>query len=349
MRAQQKTHNSGFSLIEISIFLLVVSILAGSALNFGNSQQGFARIKQTNDKLDVIQQTLATYLRINGRLPCPARGDLSRTNTLLGTEDCINTRVAIGGGSDPDILVGILPAATIGISPEFIFDGWENRFTYVVEERFADINEFHDAMENDPDLPTDEFIVIVDGIDTSVTRTQWAVYVVMSHGENGLGARPRDGGAVNAGAPTDAGQLNNTIHTDKEFAVTLRSREFDDIVRFRNKGLLLLEATKPLAGRTTRTGTTTTTVDDCISADYILRPINNPNNGGTITNRSLEGPTGCEDEETYKDGGGTLDGSNHINPLPMGAAYQALPRHNDCITRQVKLAEEIRKRCLYLR
>lgn len=347
----RKPNNSGFSLIEISIFLLVVAVMAGAALNFGNNQQGFARFKQTTDKLDVIQKALATYVRINGRLPCPAKGDLARTNASFGVEDCTTTIVPIGTAADPDILVGILPAVTLGISTEFVTDGWERRYTYAVEERFIDVNTFHDTMENDPDKPGDRFIDIVDGMNTAVVRSNWAVYVVMSFGEDGIGAWPRDGGAAITGTTTDVGELNNNDYTDKQFAVTLRSRGFDDMVRYRTKSLLLLDAGKPLGGKTRRSGATTAPVDDCVIADYTIRPINNPNDGATITNRALEGPVGCEDEAAYKIGppAHALDGSNRINPLPMGAAYQAVPRDNACITREVRLAEQIRERCLYLR
>lgn len=372
------TRHDGFTLIELSIFLLIVAVLAGSALMFGTGQQGFARQKQTYDKMRVLEEALAAYTRLNGHLPCPANGTLGRLDVNLGNEErdtatgqCNNvTRIAIGGASDPDMFVGSLPTDALNISEEFMFDGWDRRFIYAVDERFTSRVTFFGTQEDDPGLVADSFqrnfIVIVDGLNAANIRSRYAVYVLMSAGENGIGAWPREGGARLTGAPTDTTELNNYTLTDKQFAITLRSTTYDDIVHFRKKDLLLAEAGVVLGGRTRRSDATLNLMDDCTLARHTLLPINFPNTNLACSSstppagcRPLEGPVGCENEfavnainPAYIDFYDTTlpDSSTvrHYYTRPqLEPIYSSLPRHGECINRQIRLAEPLYARCLY--
>src|SRR6478735_1969862 len=76
--------NKGFTLIELSIVLVVVGIMLYMGLSVGSIQLEAAKVKQTKDKLDKIEKAVQLYYETNGRLPCPANGTLAVTDASFG-------------------------------------------------------------------------------------------------------------------------------------------------------------------------------------------------------------------------------------------------------------------------
>ena len=64
--------NKAFSLIELSIVLLIISILASSALSISTNSIINNKIKVTNDRINQLYKAIGNFLVINGRIPCPA-------------------------------------------------------------------------------------------------------------------------------------------------------------------------------------------------------------------------------------------------------------------------------------
>lgn len=118
-----KNTNCGFTLIEMAVVLLIVSLLLGGLLPTISSQVQQQRVSDTLKQLNDIQQALIGFAVINGRLPCPA---LSTT----GVES------PAGGGSCATFYNGFVPAATLGLSPTdsqgYAIDSWGNRIRYAV-------------------------------------------------------------------------------------------------------------------------------------------------------------------------------------------------------------------------
>jgi prepilin-type N-terminal cleavage/methylation domain-containing protein len=116
---------SGFTLVEMGIVLIIVALLLGGLLPTINSQVDQRHEIDTRKQLDDIQQALIGYAVINGRLPCPA------TSTSNGAES------PAGGGNCTNFYNGYVPAATLGLSGAvsssgLILDAWGNPIRYAV-------------------------------------------------------------------------------------------------------------------------------------------------------------------------------------------------------------------------
>lgn len=112
----------GFTLIEISIVLVIASLLIGSALGPLATQVENTRRKATVDQIENIHDAIIGYAMGSGRLPCPdVDGD--------GVEDPTGGT----GGCDDD--EGQLPSATLAIGRS---DAWKQPIIYLVDSDYAD-------------------------------------------------------------------------------------------------------------------------------------------------------------------------------------------------------------------
>lgn len=107
--------NDGFSLIEIAVVIVIISVLLAMVAVPLASQVERRRVEDTQKLLESVKDALYGYAAANGRLPCPA------TATSAGQE------APLGGGTCTT-LVGFLPAVTLGITPVdsagFAIDAW---------------------------------------------------------------------------------------------------------------------------------------------------------------------------------------------------------------------------------
>lgn len=121
--------NSGFTLVEIAIVLLIITLLMAGLVPTISSQVEQRQVNETRKQLDDIQQALIGYAVTNGRLPCPASA------TSYGAESFASGGNA-GNGNCSNFHDGFVPAVTLGLSPVdsqgFAIDSWNNRIHYAV-------------------------------------------------------------------------------------------------------------------------------------------------------------------------------------------------------------------------
>lgn len=113
-------HASGFSLVEMSVVLLVLGVLLASVLGPLRVQWQSERLRETRTRLDAAESALLGFVLQRGRLPCPA--DPTLVGSSAGLEDCGREQ-------------GTLPWQLLGI-PEA--DAWGRRWLYAVSPGFAD-------------------------------------------------------------------------------------------------------------------------------------------------------------------------------------------------------------------
>jgi prepilin-type N-terminal cleavage/methylation domain-containing protein len=112
---------SGFTLVEIAIVLLIVGLLLGGMLAPLSSQMEQRRVTDTTRAMEEAREALFGFALRNGYLPCPA---ISSSNGLEDrTGNVCNKRY------------GFLPWATLGVSR---LDGWNRLMAYTVTPAFAD-------------------------------------------------------------------------------------------------------------------------------------------------------------------------------------------------------------------
>ncbi len=107
----------GFTLIELAVALVVVTLLAGGVLLTTRVQLSQRQTSETRQALDEAREALLAFAAANGHLPCPARGGAPG----LGQE----ARESSGNCAAAR---GLLPWETLGIRA---IDGWDHRLAYL--------------------------------------------------------------------------------------------------------------------------------------------------------------------------------------------------------------------------
>jgi len=198
---------TGFTLVELAIVLLIVGVLLGGLLPTISSQIEQRRVGDTRKQLDEIQQALIGYAVVNGRLPCPAPGNIASGQPGAGVAAATCSTAASAGG--------VLPWVTLGVSET---DAWGRRFTYRVTPAFATVG-----------APFQ--LSTVGNLNVGLTPGATDVAanipaVVTSHGTNGLGAYTPAGAQLPGAAGDEAENANN----DNNFVNHDPTPAFDDLV-----------------------------------------------------------------------------------------------------------------------
>lgn len=182
----------GFTLLELAVVLVLVSLMAGFAVKIVPSKDCYA-ITRTQQR--DIQAALESYVRANNKYPMPAGRALGSTNPLYGVAVTdANAKVTDGtidrvsSGSNA-VLVGALPFVTLNMSGNYGADCWGNKFTYYVSEELTGTTYQSNSSTGHITVRTGSTSLTTPG---PSTMTATAAYAVISHGANALGASPRN-------------------------------------------------------------------------------------------------------------------------------------------------------------
>jgi len=127
--------SKGFSLVEIAVVLVIISVLLIIVAAPIGSQLDLRRFEDIKKQEEVLKETILGFAVINGRLPCPALNagactvgrecfcaegtglSVSSTCTLTLTMPAnFNGRCAAFGTTSTALAVGLLPAMSLGIA-----------------------------------------------------------------------------------------------------------------------------------------------------------------------------------------------------------------------------------------
>lgn len=258
MSSEIRTSRAGFSLIELSIWITILAILAAAFLSFLTppSVQEMEKIAITQKNMRVVLDALVDFRATNKRLPCPALRTLNDDNALAYSEDCTSNR-------------GIVPARTLGIPEEYALDGWGRRLTYHVATTVCNTDasglpvnctEGHYRCTNPLvtpcTTPVGNLTVRSSGTAGDVDITTTAAFVLVSHGANGWGAFTRGGaqqlpggGVVPEGFEVEnyAGTLN--LYRSEYYGLQRTGGGFttfyDDLILYRTRQQIEFEVLDP--------------------------------------------------------------------------------------------------------
>jgi type II secretory pathway pseudopilin PulG len=209
MAAAMKRSSGGFTLVELAVGLLIISLLLGLLMVPLSTQLDQTRYSETQKHLDIAREAVMGFALAQGRLPCPATPGIPITQVAPapGIENCA-------------LDFGVLPWVALGI-PET--DAWGRRLTYRVTASFADpfvapaLSSF---------LLTDNGSMTVNNGTVDIAIQVPAV--IVSHGKNGLGAYLSDGTQVAGMAGHEA--ENTNIINNNLFILRTHAPDFDDLV-----------------------------------------------------------------------------------------------------------------------
>ena len=123
--------SAGFTLIEIAVVIVVLSLLLAMFAGLGTAMLGQQRREATRQRLAGVETALALFVSQNQRLPCPADGTRAGTDASAGVEQ-ITTTPGLPSTCNGNQINGVVPWRALGLSEQDATDGWGNRLTYRV-------------------------------------------------------------------------------------------------------------------------------------------------------------------------------------------------------------------------
>lgn len=272
---------AGFSLIELSIILAVVAIILVGMLAWITPPaiDEAERLRITRERMVMIQSALISYRANFGRLPCPAKRSLIDTHPKNGEEDCTGVDTGVNAGEGAAVTctgrfnatrknVGVVPARTLGLGLSVMVDGWGRRFSYHVAEDVCPM----DTAGGTPVNCTSSTYANTANPGNIIIRTTnpaggvrvladpafapasgGAVYVLISHGQNGSCGwlpsgvqkpafwNPAPSSTTPNAIVSSDGEAENVDQTDGATSVYWKdtySQTFDDLVMYQTKDQL---------------------------------------------------------------------------------------------------------------
>lgn len=263
------TEYKAFSLIEMAIVLVVMSIALGFGLSFFADKTDHDRIIETKKRITIIERALNAYMGSNQSIPCPAWGSLNETDSLFGVARSTSGSAwlcdqdsSFNGLRSNHMAWGMLPVTTLELDNKYAYDAWGHKFSYIMIE-YCNANTTISATYN---FASDTYCggggnaLQINDASGSVVMSD-GVMVIISHGKNGHGAFKTLGGnkrqvsynnvvssdeLENSHLSTDSITINPAINSIfVERSVNMNSdpsKFFSNIIFFKNKQQLISSA-----------------------------------------------------------------------------------------------------------
>lgn len=256
----------GFTLVEMAIVLVVVSLIITGGLNAVGPIIDARKSQTTSDRMDLVQQALQVYVAQYGCLPCPADGTLAssaggnvglaeNTGGTYTTASVHCTSTACRSAS------AVVPWRDLGISEDEASDAWGNRMRYAVANGTpcgtAVGVQDTDGMNRCGTSSFPAGGISIDDIDTVASPDYTnAAYVLVSSGPDRSLAFAISTGTLSANryGQASGGQFENT-NGDATYAVgelnsTNGTAHFDDITRFVTAPVMIIKCGVGACGNT---------------------------------------------------------------------------------------------------
>lgn len=252
--------SKGFTLLEMTIVLIIVSLIMVAIIEVYDRYHQMIKIKKTVEHIQEASLRISSHFPIMLRYPCPAEPTRSISDPDYGVEQCdfsaiptgscsaegicvvSGSRDADGDGTLDDIVIGAVPVTTMrdmqGINSftnETSLDGFGNKLTYAVSKNLVSVADF--AFENGVITAIDEFGDFTAGmINQADPPEPDAHFAIMSHGKDGKGSYTPAGVRQGDCATSTAADAEN-CDDDGVFLQSLANSAndtsyFDDFVYF---------------------------------------------------------------------------------------------------------------------
>lgn len=201
-------YQQGFSLIEISIVLVIVGLLLGGLMTPLATQFENSKRNETQQTLETIAEALYGFALTQGRLPCPDTDNDGQENPLGGVGGCA-------------AFFGTLPWVTLNTGNS---DAWGQPFIYRVTDTYADATDGTGCGTTTPGVSFSLCSIgNIQVLDAAAGNTVAITLpaIILSRAANGAAA----------GADENENGDNDAVFVSKEYS-TLAGNPFDDMVEW---------------------------------------------------------------------------------------------------------------------
>lgn len=129
--------DAGFSLIELSIALLIVGLFVSVGVQVVNRELTQKAFENTITRSQTITAAIEAYYFDHGYYPWPARPDLTEASIDYGKQEKVTLPVT---AAPNEVVQGAVPFADLKIGIKDTLDGWGNKFTYAVTRAQTDFS-----------------------------------------------------------------------------------------------------------------------------------------------------------------------------------------------------------------
>jgi prepilin-type N-terminal cleavage/methylation domain-containing protein len=241
-----------FSLIELSIAIMVISILIVGFLNVSSGKGSNNKAKITKDRIDIVYKSLGEFVLKNKRLPCPASIKAIKTvDANYGIEGTAAGTCTAGTGvylstasGATNMVYGMIPVKSLGLSNDYGEDGFGSKFAYIVDKTYTIGTTFSTSSGS---------VLIQKYINGAyVSDSNNAIFAIISYGPNKSSSFNANSSSQNM-LTSDVDEMFNDPITlndgakTADFTQTLvnsseRSTIFDDIVFYKSRDNFLKDS-----------------------------------------------------------------------------------------------------------
>lgn len=246
-----KKRNAGFTLIEMAVVLVILSMAAAGGLAIVARSTDVEKVRITRERMEKVLRAVEIYVMRWGYVPCPANPMLSPTNEYYSKQMCY-----ISGGTQyanatmipishaaTKVSMGAVPTGALGLSPDYMLDGWGRQFSFVMDRDVPLTASLPFGYTGNTDIR------VVDAAGVPMTKDGAGLpttsanddprnpaVVIISHGKNGFGAFPYKSISLqnkinDSRAAANRTMENDNAHCDTAPGVACTSASFDNIFR----------------------------------------------------------------------------------------------------------------------
>lgn len=136
-RSLHSLPTAGFSLIELSVVVAILSVVATLGLEVAAGFVNRSMNTLSRERLQQVDEAIAGFFRVYGRLPCPADKTLSPVAASnYGLENCalaVLTGTTVGGG----LMAGAVPFRSLNLPMQSSLDAFGGKLHYVVSKNLT--------------------------------------------------------------------------------------------------------------------------------------------------------------------------------------------------------------------
>lgn len=165
------SRQSGFSLVEMGVCLIIMSVLLVGGMALYKSYKRDREVVNEQVSRERIVSALAEFVQKYDRFPCPAAANLTPDSPDFGKEP---SSCSSGSASPTSVLTGMVPVYALNLPFQRATDIYSRKITYAVTESLTKLN----GLSNNAAIR----------VTSNNGEVRNAQFVIVNHGPDGKGA-----------------------------------------------------------------------------------------------------------------------------------------------------------------